>query len=412
MRTKGSDTESSDHATASIASRRNEQDLEKFESESFENGENLEEQPTVKRVFTNKEKGAVDLPPDGGYGWIVVMGITLIFINSWGCNSAFGIFLSFYLTNNTYAGATKYDYALIAGLTVFLGQGLPPFVMVLARVIGMKPTMLIGALLLFAGDILASFSTRLWELYLTQGVMNGVAISLLFTPATTILPGWFLKKRAVSMGISLMGTGAGGVIYGLASNKMIQDNGNTKWCLRMLAITCTISNFIAIAIIKERNGAKPLGVKSWKPIKKEFIRMLSWKVIRTKPFLPLIAVWFTLALLGYNLMIFTLSAYAVARGMSAHNGSTLTAILNGCQVIGRPLMGLSGDKFGRANVTIALTFLLTIFMFAFWIPAHTFIQLIFFCIMVGSCVGVANVMNTVMVADLLGPQWFLSLIHI
>ncbi|CAB4252313.1 similar to Saccharomyces cerevisiae YNL125C ESBP6 Protein with similarity to monocarboxylate permeases [Maudiozyma barnettii] len=365
-----------------------------------ENGEML------AKVFTNKSTGQIELPPDKGYAWVVVFSVFLIMFNTWGCNSAFGVFLSFFLSNNRFPGATRYDYALIAGLTVFLGQGLCPFVVIIMRIVGLKTTMYFGTCVMVTAFVLASYATKLWHLYVTQGFMIGCSISLIFSPATTLLPGWFLKKRAVSMGLSLLGTGAGGVTFGLASNKMIQDFGNTKMCYRMLAITCSIATAIAISLVKERSPIKPVGIKSFTKMKREFNKMFSWKVI-SQPFVPLIAIWFTLALFGYNLMIFTLSSYAVARGMSQHQGSSLTAILNGAQCVGRPVMGLLGDRFGRANVTITLTCVLCIFMFGFWIPAHTYVQLIFFAIMVGSCVGVANVMNTVLIADMVKPDEFL-----
>ncbi|SMN18397.1 similar to Saccharomyces cerevisiae YNL125C ESBP6 Protein with similarity to monocarboxylate permeases [Maudiozyma saulgeensis] len=365
-----------------------------------ENGE------TLAKVFTNKSTGKIELPPDKGYAWVIVFSVFLIMFNTWGCNSAFGVFLSFFLNNNRFPGATRYDYALIAGLTVFLGQGLCPFVVIIMRIVGLKTTMYFGTCVMVTAFVLASYATKLWHLYVTQGFMIGCSISLIFSPATTLLPGWFLKKRAVSMGLSLLGTGAGGVTFGLASNKMIHDFGNTKMCYRMLAITCSIATAIAVSLVKERSPVKPVGLKSFTKMKKEFSKMFSWKVIR-QPFVPLIAIWFTLALFGYNLMIFTLSSYAVARGMSQHQGSSLTAILNGAQCVGRPVMGLLGDRFGRANVTITLTCVLCVFMFGFWIPAHTYIQLIFFSIMVGSCVGVANVMNTVLIADMVKPEEFL-----
>ncbi|CAL9727897.1 hypothetical protein MOUN0_B02938 [Monosporozyma unispora] len=360
---------------------------------------------TLEKVFTNKSTGQIELPPDKGYAWVVVFSVFLIMFNTWGCNSAFGVFLSYYLNNGVYKGASKYDYAIIAGLTVFLGQGACPIAILVMRVIGMKPTMLIGSFLLLSGFLLAAFTTRLWELYLTQGVLIGFSIALIFAPATTVLPGWFLKKRAVSMGISLLGTGAGGVTFGLASQKMISDRGNTRWCYIMLAITNTLSVLIAIGLIRERKPLKPTGFH-WAKIKFEMKKLFDWKVIK-QPQVPLVCIWFTLALLGYNLMIFTLASYAVARGMTQHQGSSLTAILNGAQSVGRPVMGLLGDKVGRANITIILTSVLTIYIFVFWITAHTYVQLIMFSIMVGSCVGVANVMNTVLIADMVKPQEFL-----
>lgn len=365
-----------------------------------------DDQQTITKVFTNKSTGNLDLPPDGGYGWVCCLCVTLIMFSTWGCNSGFGVFLAYYLNNNTFLDATKYDYALIAGITVCLGQGLALVAMIAMRVVGFKQPMYFGTVLLFAGFLLASFSTKLWQLYLTQGVLIGIGISFIFVPATTVLPGWFLKKRSFSMGISLIGTGAGGVTYSLSVNALIQRTGDQKWALRTLAITCTVTCIVAILLIKQRVPLKPTGLKSKEAISQLFKILFSPRVFKMYS-VQLIGAWFSMALFGYNLMVFTLSSYAVAKGMSRHQGSILTAALNASQAVGRPLMGLMGDKFGRTNTTVALTTILTTFLFAFWIPSDTFLQMIFFSICVGFCVGVANVMNTVLVADMVKPQDFL-----
>mgnify|MGYP003365231841 CR=1 FL=1 len=347
-----------------------------------------------------------ELPPDKGYAWVVVGSVFVISVNTWGCNSAFGVFLSFFLSNNKFSGATRYDYALIAGLTVFLGQGLSAFALIIMRIIGLKLTMYIGTVIMAAAFVLASFATKLWHLYITQGFMIGVAIALVFTPATTLIPGWFLKRRALAVGLSILGTGAGGVTFSLASHKMMDNFGDTNMCYRMLAITCTVSIAIAVTLIKERKPVNPTGIKSFTKIKMEFTKMFSWKIIK-KAYVFLIALWFILAFYGYNLMVFTLSSYAVARGMSQHQASSLTAILNGAQCVGRPIMGLIGDRYGHFNVTVCATGILCILMFGFWIPAHTYVQLIFFSIMMGLFVGVANVMSTVLISDMVTHEDFL-----
>ncbi|CAL9727900.1 hypothetical protein MOUN0_B03004 [Monosporozyma unispora] len=361
----------------------------------------------LQKVFTNQTTGEIILPPDKGYAWVMVGAVILVMFSSWGCNAAFGVFLSFYLSNNTYPGATKYDYALIAGFPVALGQGMAPFSLILMRVIGIRPTMLLGTAFMLTGFLWASFSTQLWELYVSQGVFVGISISLIANPPTTCIPGWFLKKRAAAMGLVYLGTGLGGLVYGLASNKMLQDDGNANMCYRMLAITCTCSCLIAICLVKERIPTKPTGLKSKKAIFLEFKKFFDGSVIR-RPTVLLISMWFNLAIFAYTLMVFTLASYAVARGMSQHQGSILTSLLNTGQTIGRPLMGFMGDRFGRVNVTSFLTCILCIYIFAFWIPAHTFVQLIFFSIMIGLSVGVANVMNGVLIADMVEPHEFLA----
>lgn len=369
-------------------------------------GNQNEENDMLRKVFTNQSTGEIDLPPDGGYGWIVTLCVFLVMFSTWGCNSGFGIFLAFYLKSGAFAGANRFDYATIAGITVACGQGFAPFVIVCYRVIGCKPTMLIGTVFMFAGFLMASFAKSLWELYLTQGLLVGLSISFSYVPATVVIPGWFLKRRAYATGISYMGTGCGGVTYGLAVNKMINDSNSTRWALRVLCISCTCSMLVAITLLKQRNPLPITGIRRWGPIWEQFKIVFNINVAKN-PTTLILGIWFGFSLFGYNLMMYTLSSYAQARGLSAHDGSSLTAIANGAQAVGRTSMGLLGDRFGRTNTTTVLCVLLTVFLFAFWIPSHTFVQLIFFCLCMGSCVGVGQVMSTVLIADLVDPEAFL-----
>lgn len=358
---------------------------------------NSENEEVDFRSSTSTDKG-LDIPPDGGFGWVCCICVTLIMFSTWGSNSAFGVFLGYYLNNGVFEGATKTDYALIAGMTVFLGQGLPPFVLLFSRIFGFKVPMLLGTVFLFLGYMLASYAVKLWQLYLTQGLLCGMGIAFIFAPATVVLPGWFLRKRSFAVGLSLVGTGAGGVTYSLAVNQIIQRTGDQRWALRTLAIACSVTCLVAIAVIRQRVPATPIGIKSAAALKREFSGMFALRIVKMLP-VNLLTAWFTFALFGYTLMIFTLAPYAIARGLTAHQASALTAILNGTQSVGRPLMGLLGDKLGRTNTAVCLTCVNMILLLAFWLPSHTYIQLIFFSVCLGLSIGVANVMSTVLVAD-------------
>lgn len=379
---------------------------ERFETARSSQDSSAHERSIIAKVFTNRSSGGIELPPDGGYGWVCCLCVTLIMFSSWGANSGFGVYLAYYLNNGVFEGASKYDYALIAGMTVAFGQGMAPVALVLARVMGFKGPMYIGIVLLFLGFLLASFATQLWQLYLTQGVMVGISTALLYAPATTVLPGWFLEKRSLALGLSLIGTGAGGVTYSVSVSKLIQDTGNQRWALRMMAIACTLTSIVATVLLRQRNPLKPCGYKSRAGIIKQFKLIFSLRVA-TLYSVDLVAIWFAFALFGYNLMIFTLSPYAVAKGLPAHQAAILTTCLNAAQSVGRPIMGYLGDRCGRVNTTVTLTAVLTVFMFAFWLNCQNFIQLLFFSICMGSCVGVANVMSTVLVADVVDPDDFM-----
>lgn len=68
------------------------------DSSELSNSEN-EEANSRSSTSTNNDLG---MPPDGGYGWVCCICVTLIMFSTWGSNSAFGVFLGYYLNNGVF----------------------------------------------------------------------------------------------------------------------------------------------------------------------------------------------------------------------------------------------------------------------------------------------------------------------
>jgi hypothetical protein len=50
----------------------------------------------------------------------------LAIFSTWGSNTSHGVFLNYYLSNQTLANTKEYDYAFIRGLVMFFAQFLAP----------------------------------------------------------------------------------------------------------------------------------------------------------------------------------------------------------------------------------------------------------------------------------------------
>lgn len=363
------------------------------------------EQLNVEKIYTNIETGEKEYPPDGGYGWVCVACATTIQFSVWGNNSGFGVFLAYYINNNTFPGATAMDFAWLAGMTIFFAQLCAPFAMISSEMIGFKTTMSIACALHFLAFLLASFATEIWQLYLCQGFIVGVSYSFISFPAFSIIPSWFLRKRSIASGIVVSGTGLGGVFFSLTINAIIERTGDKSWALRMIAIFCTVTISISIFFIKRRNE-----VPRQKITLKNFIGnckgIVALKVIKSKR-LWYISFWFSLMMFAYNLVVFSYSSVASSLGLSAQQGSVLTATLNAAQCIGRPAMGFVADyAFGRINYTLILTAVISIIVLGFWKNVTSFAGLLICALCFGLTLGVGNVMNQVLIADSFSPDEF------
>ncbi|RCK64810.1 putative transporter ESBP6 [Candida viswanathii] len=343
--------------------------------------------------------------PDSGLAWVMAFCAMMSMFATWGANAGFGVFLNFYLNSGTFPGATSYDFALIGGIIVCLANLLSPISALMYKVFGFQIVCFIGVIVQTAGWILASYATKLWHLYLTQGVLVGISFLLIFIPATLILPTWFVKQKATSMGICVAGAGLGGLIFSLSVNKVIQDTGDQKWALRMVGIVCLFAALVSAVIMKPRNVKQP-PLKS--TMTKQFViesfkAIFDPKVFRI-PGICIIAVWFALALMGYTLMLFSLSSYASSVGLTHSQASVLTAVMNAAQIIGRPSMGLTADRFGRANFTASASLVISILLFAFWINARSYAALIAFACIIGLIIGVGSSLAQPLAADVIHPH--------
>lgn len=340
-------------------------------------------------------------PVDKGYAWVVALCGTLAIFATWGANAGYGIFLNYYLSNNTFPGATKYDFALIGSLVFFCGLALSPVAALLYNVFGFRILIIIGIILQTAAYIMASFATQLWQLYLTQGILVGVALVIIFLPTTLVLPTHFDHYLSTAMGIAALGIGLGGLVYSFCIHAVIETYGSYRWALRMVGLSSMVACLIAAIFIKPR-------VKTQLPLKqtltKKFISenykiIFNYKIFKLYPMISL-SMWYGLAFLGYVLCLFSLAPYATLMGLNTSQGTIITALVNVGQMIGRPCMGLFADKFGRHNFTIIMNSCVAILIYAWWINASSFGSLIGFSVMLGLFFGVSSTMGQSLAFDI------------
>ncbi|GMG19930.1 unnamed protein product [[Candida] boidinii] len=324
---------------------------------------------------------------------------------TWGSSSAYGVFLSYFISNNYYPEATAVDYAIIGGLVLCLAQALSTIAVLLSAIIGTRLTLFIGACFQVAGYILSTFTTKIWQLYLTYGVLIGIGFALIFNSSIVLLPGWFDKYRGLSGGIAVSGAGVGGVIFALSAQKMMDETGSFKWPMRMIGLVTFTINATVCLFCKSRIPAKK--AKSLQDIIDKMPVIMNWRVLKIYE-VDLIGLWFGLIVIAYIATMYSLSSYCIFIGLTQAQGSHITAIFNGCQGIGRPTIGLTSDKFGRINMSLCLTIVVFILIFAMWTNCKDFVSMVFFGILAGLVTGVGSTMNPALVADACPPELFPS----
>ncbi|KAK6336362.1 hypothetical protein TWF696_001923 [Orbilia brochopaga] len=346
-------------------------------SEGSTNG-SISEESLVDGAELAQQPKDESTPPDGGYGWVCVACAMFLNICSWGINGSFGVYLSFYLTHEPplYPRATALHYAFIGGLIIGCAMLVSPITNLLIRQFSSRVTLLTGTTLQFVSLIVASFATQLWLLYLVQGAVFGLGMGMVSAVSVSILPQWFDKKRSIASGIAAAGSGVGGLVFSLGTNAMLQQpHIGLAWTFRITAILTFAVNVICSLLMRDRN----------KKINPD-IRMFDVKILKRVEFLYLSG-WGTCSMLAYIIVLYSLPNYGVSVGLTQKQGSILSAMLNLGNSIGRPLIGLYSDTWGRINIAGALTFACALTIFAIWINTTSFGVLIFFALLNGGICG-------------------------
>ncbi|KAF4830687.1 putative transporter MCH2 [Colletotrichum tropicale] len=323
---------------------------------------------------SSQEGQTEDFPPDGGYGWVCTVAAAVVNGHSWGFNSAYAVFLAYYLEHDIFPGSSPLEYAFVTSLSLTCLLLISPVATKCVGRYGIRPTMFCGVVLETASLLLASLSSEIWHLFLTQGVLFGIGVGLLFIPTAAVVPQWFTTKRSLATGISLSGAGLGGGVYALAAGAMIRSLG-LQWTFRTLGIIGFCVNTTCTVLIRDRK--KPTNSKQ------STFELALFK--KTEYLLLLGFGGFTM--LGYFVLIFSLASYATEIGLPASDGALISALFNFAQAVGRPLIGYFSDSFGRMNMAASMTLLAGLLSLTVWVSAKSFGLLVFFAISEGLVAG-------------------------
>lgn len=147
--------------------------------------------------------------PNGGYGWIVVFGATIINATNQAVISVFGLLFEPYFTS---LKETKSRIALVMNLcSVFLNlSGL--LIAPLLKTFSPRQVATVGCSLVGVGFMLSSQTTSLEQILVTYSLMVGVGLGVLGPSIFLAVTQFFTTKKSRALGLAMAGTGLGQAI--------------------------------------------------------------------------------------------------------------------------------------------------------------------------------------------------------
>nr|XP_006825158.1 PREDICTED: monocarboxylate transporter 12-B-like [Saccoglossus kowalevskii] len=145
-------------------------------------------------------------PPDGGYGWVIVLASFLLFTLLAG---------DFFHLVCSWIGSLFFGVGIISNAIS----------LALSNKFGHRPVVITGGVLSACGLVLSAFTTTIHQLYFTYGVFTSLAFWLLPVPSLALVGKYFKKRLSMAVGLALAGTGAGQFLFSLVIQILLDTYG-------------------------------------------------------------------------------------------------------------------------------------------------------------------------------------------
>ncbi|OMH84901.1 Monocarboxylate transporter 13 [Zancudomyces culisetae] len=310
---------------------------------------------------------------DTGRAWLILAVGLANYIVLFGCYMSFGIFQSYYLKvmfSDTPADVVSWISTVSTSLMLVCGPVAGP----LMSVLGIKPTLALGSILGPLGLLLASFSSQVWQLVLTQGVMFGFGAAILINCSVTLTSIWFEKKRQFALVVLSFGSPLGGLFFVPVISFVLNGVG-LSWAFRILFAISFVITCVGVFVLKPRQGfksdSKPLNLSL---LKDKYIILLVLYCLATGmaeliPFQYFLA---SIVDMGFN------------KGLSYN----LLLIFCGASLLCRITMVLISNRVGITNMMLVSNTLTGIFTLAMWYTSTSIPTSLVYYVILGYVSGV------------------------
>ncbi|KAJ2062481.1 hypothetical protein GGI17_002373 [Coemansia sp. S146] len=292
---------------------------------------------------------------DSWFAWMVVLAGCIQAMITLGASRAHGVYQEYYVISEfaaektatiSWIGSAQNTTLNLCGVAVGI----------LSQMYDTRILCAVASCLMGTAFILASFSTQIWQLVLTQGIMYGSAASFPYILGVTVPLQWIKRRRGLALAVVYLGSGLGGMWISLLTRTCIETMGR-QWSNRILGCIMIVLGVGLSPLIIARRAARQRPGK-----------LIDFSVVTEWRFMFIAAAGFFA--MGPNTIPYLLMPTYVADVLKEHSklGSSLVTIINVSGIFGRFLAGMLADRFGPVNILIIWVFLAAFSQLGIWLP--------------------------------------------
>jgi len=374
----------------------------------------------------SSEEEGVRIPPDGGWGWVVVAASFLCCFVLDGIGYSFGILLNPIMEHyGEGKGPISLVGSILAGTIMLVG----PIASFFVNMFGARIVCIAGAFISSLAIFVSTFSPNVPFLAVSYGVIGGFGLGMMYVPAVTSVGYWFEKRRSLVTGISTCGSGAGTIVFAPLATALEASLG-WQGCNRVLSGMCLMCALFGLTMrpvpltkkdeensiqeIKNANKAKQTeevafldgetALTTKDDLKDEKVKTADVPLYKNPAFIMIMAGNLP-AVMGLYIPYMFLPAMSEERGLTSTQASILISIIGAFNTAGRVISGAVTDH-PKVDALLVTSFAL---FFGAMAPllmdlCSTYVAYILVSILFGLSLSAWPAVTSSMLVDLLGLE--------
>ncbi|KAK5864730.1 hypothetical protein PBY51_015948 [Eleginops maclovinus] len=371
--------------------------------------------------------GSAFVPPEGGFGWLVVFAATWCNGSIFGIQNSFGILHMMLMKEHADPDdkTSQFKVAWVGALAMGMIFFCSPVVSMFTDRFGCRKTAVSGALVAFIGLLSTSFANSLSLRYFTYGILFGCGSSFAFQPSLVILGHYFRQRLGLANGVVTAGASLFSMGIPVLLNKVVEPLGLSR-TFQILSLFMLVQALLALMFKpllpagggmgppgmgpgpgkpQTQSGATAQGGSRWSKVLGGIRKYFNLRVFHIVTY-RLWAFGVATAVLGYFVPYIHLMSFVKEQFKGTQKEWVLLVCIGASSGVGRLAFGKIGDLIpGLQKVYMQVVSFIALGLMSILIPqCLVFEGLVVVCVFLGLCDGCFLTMMAPIAFELVGPM--------
>ncbi|XP_041975560.1 monocarboxylate transporter 9-like [Aricia agestis] len=183
---------------------------------------------------TKTEKRIKLVPPDGGWGWMVLIGTGISNIFNQSMLSLFSLLYGDALESMGYSTSGA---AIVLSSMLFVSNFGGPIAGAVTKLTSPRFVAVFGACCCTCGIFFSGFSTNIYHLILTYGFLLGLGLGFIQNSSFVAINSYFKERKSIAVGLAMAGTGIGQTLMPHVVRYFLEEYGFKGACILLASLS-------------------------------------------------------------------------------------------------------------------------------------------------------------------------------